>query len=51
MLLSAKFLQMLNLQDCCHEINLALLHINELDEFSPVRHSTHRDTLMPVLSY
>ncbi|RPD52677.1 hypothetical protein L226DRAFT_474064 [Lentinus tigrinus ALCF2SS1-7] len=35
-LLTAKFPHILNFQDCCHEINLALLQINDLDEFKEV---------------
>lgn len=35
-LLVKLFPHILNFQDCCHEINLALLQINELDEFKDV---------------
>ncbi len=35
-LLVKMFPHILNLQDCCHEINLALLQINDLEPFNEV---------------
>lgn len=35
-LISKQFGHILNLQDCCHEMNLALLQISELEEFKDV---------------